>query len=318
MDDFQAYDRAGGAAYEVHYIVQAPADDIHEFTLRALGYGRDPVLGTDEITLFRGPGRHQAHDGRVFVLGAENRTNALERQGHVDVEVLARTRRKVLRVRVVGSRDRIHVDLERILGLGLCRPVEAIAVALQQNFRDLVHVLVIQTHREGVRLQATTPQIVALGFGDEPGPLGAIDLQRFRRFELPVGETGIEQCHDVFETVDEDRVIAIEDFEGRVEITTPERVVDDIAVLLERRDVLFQEVGALGIQHGEVAVEHRAGKVIVDRATHVMMPRELLDNVDARARMHVQRFERRALRRLDRDRVRGTCSKQRQGYQGTQ
>ena len=95
---------------ELHNVIDPPADDINDVII-LLAHTNDSIVGPDGLGLFRRPSRDKAHNFRVFILRLEQGADALEGQAHVDVEVFARDRGKVLCVWIVSFGERIHKEL---------------------------------------------------------------------------------------------------------------------------------------------------------------------------------------------------------------
>ena len=118
-EHFEAHRGACGAPNEVHNIIKAPAHHVHEFTFFPLRNGADAIGGLNLLALLRRPCGDQARDSGVFIFYPQHGPYAFEGQAHLDVEILRRARREILRVGVVACRQGVHKELEGVFGAGL-------------------------------------------------------------------------------------------------------------------------------------------------------------------------------------------------------
>ena len=86
--DAQTHDRSFRSADQLHDVVQAPADDIFEIAVTALGHGDDAIRGPQLALLVRRPGGHDAGHAGVLVFACQHRADTLQRQAHADIEIL--------------------------------------------------------------------------------------------------------------------------------------------------------------------------------------------------------------------------------------
>ena len=132
---------------------------------------------------------------------------------------------------VIGGRECIDVKPEGILALGLARLLEAIAVALGQQFADFSVRLAVEFHAQRRGFQALVPKRVQSGLVFGPGRILAIHFKRVFRAEVERLYAILKLGQQVFEAVDQPLLVAVEHVEGRAEIAALERIVKFMAVL---------------------------------------------------------------------------------------
>ena len=300
-DDLEPHDGQLRPTNQFDDVVEAPADDVDQFAALALADADDPIRRLQCAGLVRRSGGHELDDFGVVVLGAQHGPDAFQRQRHVDVEVLGRARRKILRVRVIGARVRVHVNLKCILAVRLRRLLQAILVPLRQYVLDFVELLAVQLHAEHRGLQAFAPQVVEFGGGGRPRGMLALDLDRFVRREVHVLDAVVQLGNQELESLLESRLIAIENVERGVQIAALQRVIECETILLERLNIRREKVCVTGVEQIEIFVEQLTRRRIIERLLQIVVVAQLFNDRQARPRMYVERVER--LR--DRERIRG-------------
>src|SRR5690606_28799021 len=173
-DHFQCHGGIARAADQVHHLVQAPADHVYGLFI-ALG-NRDDAVGRLQLTLLGGRATgYQTHYLGVLVVGLQYRADALQREAHVDIEVLGGTGRKVGGVRVPHTGKGIHVSLECIFAAGLVSAFERALRAAAQYFLNRVIVCVVQSLGPNGVFNALGPEFVQSGLICLPGRLETVD-----------------------------------------------------------------------------------------------------------------------------------------------
>ena len=258
--DQQPYERAVRAADEGDDVVEAPANHVHHLARLALADRDDAVGGLQLAALLRRAARQDLHDGHVVVERLQRRADALVGQAHLDAVFLGVARREIARVRVEDVRERVHEDLEHVVGRDLLAALGGALVTLLQHLARLGPGLVGQHQRDGVVLHALAPQLVELGAVLRPRRLAPVELEAL--VEREVGllvEHGERELHALPAAL----LVAVEDLEGRLELAFEDRVVEFVAVALEFLDVGGGEVAAQAVERLEVAVEHQGRHGVV-------------------------------------------------------
>jgi hypothetical protein len=117
-------DRAARTADHLHDLVDRHVGDIDGW-LAFLGYGNDQISSAQAAVAPAGAARHQLFHYDVVILFTQHGTDALERAGERDVQVLLLRGRQILGVRVVSRRDRIEERLGGVEWIGREQPREA-------------------------------------------------------------------------------------------------------------------------------------------------------------------------------------------------
>ena len=303
-DHLQPHHGALGAADEGHHFVQAPAHDIHDHPALALPHADDAVRRLQAAVLVGRAGRHQAPHGGVLVLHFQHGADALQREGHVDVEVLGGARGEILGVRIVGAGEGVHIERERILAAHPGSLLQAVAVALLQCLLDFVKVSPVHGHAEHGRLQAPPPEIVHGRFAGRPIRVLAFDLQLLLAGEIEPVETCADEAQNVFKALRHPLLEQVEDLEGGAQVSPAQRFVQLVAVTrLKGLHVRAIEVRPARVQVLQILVEELRGEAIVQLARQEMMLAQLIDDGERGARMfgtrrHLHRLRRGVQREL--------------------
>ena len=89
----------------------------------------DQIRGPQLALLISRSRGNEAADFGVFVIDLQHSADALERETHIDIEILGATGGEIVGMRVVLLGKRIGIDLENVLGVVLIEPVQLILVA---------------------------------------------------------------------------------------------------------------------------------------------------------------------------------------------
>ena len=186
-DDFQAHGGILGAANQLHDFIQAPADNVLHGAFLTLAHGDNTVRGFEFTLLVRRALGHQPGYLGVLVLLLQYGAYALQRQAHIDVEVLGAARRQIVGMGIVQFGQRIGVDLEHVLAVVLLDPVQLALVTLDQGGGDFIRGLVGKFQAQHLVLEALAPAVVQFLVIRRPHPL--IDLQGhgFVNAEIHIG-----------------------------------------------------------------------------------------------------------------------------------
>src|SRR5690606_10294914 len=175
-DHLQADLRALGTADQLDHLVEAPADHV-DHLLVILTDADDAVGRCQLLGLLGRTGGNQADDLHVLVVALQDGADALQRQAHVDVEVLGVVRRQIVGVRIVGLRESVDVGLEDVLAAGPLQPAELVAVAAGQQFLDGGHYLAGDLQKQDLVLDALAPEVIEGSAVARPGRLLAVHLE---------------------------------------------------------------------------------------------------------------------------------------------
>ena len=87
-NDLQPHGGVLGSTYQFHHLIKAPADNVFDLAVRALANADDAIRRVQLALFVRGSFRHQAGDLGVFVFKLQHGADTLQRQAHIDVEIL--------------------------------------------------------------------------------------------------------------------------------------------------------------------------------------------------------------------------------------
>ena len=73
----------------------------------------------------------------MLVFCLQNCAYALQRQTHIDIEILRVTRREILSVWIKGTGNRVHEGLIRVNRSALVHSIELVLIALGQQLEDV-------------------------------------------------------------------------------------------------------------------------------------------------------------------------------------
>src|SRR5690606_38440450 len=160
--DVQAHGGILRTADELDGVVDAPADHVHHGTVGTLTHGQDAVADT-QARLLGGSAWHDRADDRVFVITLQDGANALQRQTHLDLERIGRTRSQVIGVWLDGHGVGIEERLENVLAVQFLDALLEAHVALVERFGDFLFLLSGQLQAQPVVLHPLAPKLVQLG-----------------------------------------------------------------------------------------------------------------------------------------------------------
>ena len=191
----------------------------------------------------------------VFIFELKNCANALQRETHIDIEVLGCARRKVLGMRVVGFSEGVHVELVHILTVSLACPGQPVGESLHQQFMDFVYFLVGHLQIQDCVLDSLPPELIQFSFCRGPGCIFTINQQCLCLSEIKLIDAVLQHRNHFLEAIDHPDVISIKNIECRIEVATPQSVVHNEPILLELVDILLQKIAARRVEICQVDVE---------------------------------------------------------------
>ena len=227
-----------GAADEVHHILEPPAHDVRHLALVGLADADDPVVDPElAASVGRTSGDDAAHDG-VLPHRLESGSDPFEREAHPDPEVLRRSRREILAVRVDGPDVRVEEVLNDVVRVDLAHPTGHARIPGVEGFRYRLPVVPGELELEDVVLDPPPPVVVEGRGAPGPGRVAAVELELLfaREVEIAGRELGSE-----LRAVRHAQPVAVEHLEREVEAAAAQGVVDAGPVEVEVGDVAGEE-----------------------------------------------------------------------------
>ena len=165
------------AADHADHVAQVHVDHVDEFAL-GLCDAEDAVLRLDAAFLGRRAAGHHLFDDRVAVARGEHRADALERETHVDLEVLEIVGREVGGVGIEGGREGVEEASVDLVGLHLLGAQRHQLVAVDQLLLGFVERLAVGDVVRHLEVDQAPVEILASGLVGREAALLGIDLQR--------------------------------------------------------------------------------------------------------------------------------------------
>ena len=274
-EDPEVHGAALRAADEVHHVLEPPAHDVRHLALVGLAHADDPVVHPElAASVGRTSGDDAAHDG-VLPHRLQGGSDSLEREAHPDPEVLRRSRREILAVRVDGSDVRIEEVLNDVVRVDLVHPPGHARIPGVQGFRYRFRIVPGELEFEDVVLDPPPPVVIEGRGAPGPGRVAAVELELLfaREVEVAGGE-----LRGVPRPVPHAQPVAVEHLEREVEATAAQGVVDTGPVEVEIGDVAGEEHAVARVEDLEVAVEDAGAELVVERDLAVVVTAHDLDD----------------------------------------
>ena len=151
------------------------------------------------------------------------RADALQREAHVDIEVLGGTGRKVRGVRVPHTGKGIHVSLECIFAAGLVRAFELPFIAAAQRLFDRFIVSAVQSLGQNRVFNTLRPELVQSGLVCLPGRLGTVDANPVIGSEVQLLNTVVNEPQGELQAFDNPLLNQVVNIKARLELAGFER-----------------------------------------------------------------------------------------------
>ena len=257
----QAHLGIGGAANQLHHIINAPANDIFHLAADTLAHAHDAIAGLEPTAACRrATGHHFPHHHHI-VLTEQHRTNALQRVRHLHVEVFRAARIHVVGMRINAAGVGIHEALKHFIALQLLHAGQQVGVTLVQCLANLISRLAGQLQAQPVVLHRLPPQRIETR---SIGPWRILAVVSIA-FVLAEIEISLELFARKTDPLVHTASIHIENRPCRIYLTTLDRIVQRGGVFTETGHVLCGQKHLARIQCLQIFGQDFARERIVQR-----------------------------------------------------
>ena len=222
------------------------------------------------------PGGYQADNLGVFIVALQNGADAFEREAHVDVEVFSVLWRHVLRVRIVHLCQGVDVVLEDVFRAGLIHANLLSAIALAEQFANVVQAFAGQLQTQDFILYLGAPELVQCLFVARPRRLFTVDQNVLVGVEVEAIELVLNQVNAEIQAVLQALQLTLVHGKTNTQIALQQQIVQTQTVAGEGIDVLLGKQAALRVQMLEVGVVHLRRQGIVETSAVVMVAAQQL------------------------------------------